>query len=122
MLDKVSTEKVLGIKRNLLMMLKVREFSQEARFKDPCLTFEISDVVCTFCHTVRAFDLCRDQRLTAGDWSCPDCENEFPKEVIEVLLIEHIRQKSVAFQLQVIISVHAFTTLILICCLCVRRI
>lgn len=104
-LDAATGAEIQGLKRSLLMMLKVREFSQEARFKDPCLTFELSDVVCAFCHTVRAFDLCRDQRLTAGNWDCPDCENEFPKEVIEALLIEHIRQKSVAFVLQVRLSV-----------------
>lgn len=40
---------VYSLKKNLLMMLKVREFSDAARFRDPCLTFELEDVVCTYC-------------------------------------------------------------------------
>lgn len=99
-LDGHAQTDVQSVKRNLLTMIKVREFSDEAKFRDPCLTFELSDVFCNYCNAVRTLDLCRDQRLTAGDWRCPDCDNEFDKEMVEALLIEHVHQKSVAFQLQ----------------------
>lgn len=48
----VATE-VLVLKRNLLDLINVREFANEAAFKNPCLPFKVPMVVCLKCNTPR---------------------------------------------------------------------
>ncbi|KAK4703165.1 DNA polymerase epsilon subunit 1, partial [Phenoliferia sp. Uapishka_3] len=44
---------VLVLKRNLLDLIGVREFSAEAAFRNPCLPFKVPMVVCKVCNTAR---------------------------------------------------------------------
>ena len=39
----------------------MRESSDDAIFRDPCLSFVVPEVVCTFCNRVRDLDLSRDK-------------------------------------------------------------
>lgn len=48
----VATE-VLVLKRNLLDLINVREFANEAAFKNPCLPFKVPMVVCHKCNVAR---------------------------------------------------------------------
>ena len=47
--------------RSILRFLKVRDFSYQAVFKDPCLTFVLPETICSYCNVVRPLDLCRDK-------------------------------------------------------------
>jgi DNA polymerase epsilon subunit 1 len=37
----------------LVLQLKVREFSAESVFQDPCLSYTLRDVICSYCSTCR---------------------------------------------------------------------
>jgi DNA polymerase epsilon subunit 1 len=91
----------LGIlRRNLLELVGVKEFSEKAKFKDPCDSLKLPMVVCENCDDVRDFDFCRDPELipafdpdgnpmTAGKWQpiCPGCGSLYSKLGLELSLI-----------------------------------
>jgi DNA polymerase epsilon subunit 1 len=52
---------VAELKVNLLRLIQVKDFAAEAEFRDPCLSFVLSEVICMFCNKCRDFDLCRDK-------------------------------------------------------------
>ena len=98
-LDEGSKRKTVQLRSNLLKLIKIREFSEEAKFRDPCLTFTLEGVSCSFCSASTDLDLCRDT-AEAGKWSCGECGNHFAEDHIEHLLLEYVHRKSLAFQLQ----------------------
>lgn len=58
-LDAKVADDVALLKRRLLKVLHVGEFSAEAEFREPCLSFTLRDVICSFCNDCRDLDLCR---------------------------------------------------------------
>lgn len=99
-LDESASESVLQLRKNLLRMLKVREFSKEAVFEDPCLSLDLVEVVCSFCNHMHELDFCRNKNLTEGHYQCEECENGFDLNAIEFNLVETVQKQSMAFQLQ----------------------
>jgi DNA polymerase epsilon subunit 1 len=64
------------LKRNLLDLLGVREFSVVAAFKNPCESVIVPNVICMRCNAIRDVDLCRDpDRLPGVD---PDSGEVLP--------------------------------------------
>jgi len=59
-LDKSVEYSVRVLKRNLLELIHVREFSDEAKFKNPCTSFKLGQVICEYCNYCRDIDLCRE--------------------------------------------------------------
>jgi DNA polymerase epsilon subunit 1 len=56
------------LKRNLLDLLSIREFSPEAAFKNPCESIVVPMIICGRCNFIRDVDLCRDpDRLPSVD-------------------------------------------------------
>jgi DNA polymerase epsilon subunit 1 len=51
------------MKRDLLRLIGVGEFSDSADFRDPCLSYVLPEVICKHCNNVRNLDLCRDPYL-----------------------------------------------------------
>ena len=47
-------------RRDLLKLIGVREFSEDAIFQDPCRSYILSEVICESCNSCRDIDLCRD--------------------------------------------------------------
>jgi DNA polymerase epsilon subunit 1 len=99
-LDDTATESVSQLRKNLLRLLKVREFSKDAAFVDPCLSLDLVEVVCSFCNHVHELDFARNKNLTEGVYKCYECENDFDLNSIEHHLIENVQRQSMAFQLQ----------------------
>lgn len=105
-LDTVVAEPVAKLKENLLRQLHVRPFSDEADFKNPCLSFVLSDVVCAFCGWSRDVDLCRDQHVKGHredhdlEWFCPQCESPHGRDGIEHRLVKLVQTASAMYQLQ----------------------
>jgi DNA polymerase epsilon subunit 1 len=54
------------LKRNLLDLLGVREFSAVAAFKNPCESVIVPSVICRRCNAIRDVDLCRDPDRLPG--------------------------------------------------------
>lgn len=62
------TIEVQVLKRNLLDLLGVREFSADAAFRNPCESVMVPMVICGRCNAIRDVDLCRDpDRLPSFD-------------------------------------------------------
>ncbi|KAG2004624.1 DNA polymerase epsilon catalytic subunit A, variant 2 [Coprinopsis cinerea AmutBmut pab1-1] len=82
------------LKRNLLELINVREFAQEAIYRNPCEPLKLSNVPCRHCDLLRDFDFCRDLSLLPNNtdvnprWLCTNCNGEYDKTVIEFSLID----------------------------------
>ena len=118
-LDGSLKEEVVGLKRVLLKKLAVREFGQDSVFRDPCLSYVLRDVICSYCSLCRDFDLLRDKALTADEtatdntpsatgvvqesnrWRCGNCHNHINREEIENRLLQEVERLAMSFLLQV---------------------
>lgn len=106
-LDKNIALEARMLRRDLLAMFDVREFSQEAAFRNPSQSLWLEGVSCDACTLSRDLDLCRDGSLmpypsslaTAGvekqqqhipPWRCPACATELPRREIEELLVARV--------------------------------
>ncbi|RVW54423.1 DNA polymerase epsilon catalytic subunit A [Vitis vinifera] len=74
-LDQNVQHDILVMRKNLLKYVHVREFAPEAEFCDPCQSFILPNVICSYCNDCRDLDLCRDSALLAQEWRCavPQC-------------------------------------------------
>lgn len=90
------------MRKNLLRLVHVREFSPEAAFRDPCLSFTLPNVICSYCNDCRDLDLCRDPLLLRREWRCaaPACAHPYDRQWVENALLQIVRQRSRMFQLQ----------------------
>eukprot|EP00039_Didymoeca_costata_P008145 m.108515 g.108515 ORF g.108515 m.108515 type:complete len:2231 (-) comp13968_c0_seq1:73-6765(-) len=99
-LDTQSSLVVAKTRKNLLRLIKVRDFSEASCFHDPCLSLELCEVICSYCNHAHELDFCRDKNLTEGTWACEECGNSFDIHAIEQNLIEQVQTRSLAYQLQ----------------------
>lgn len=52
------------LRRDLLRLIEVGEFSEEAQFRDPCRSYVLPEVICRNCNFCRDLDLCKDPALS----------------------------------------------------------
>ncbi|KHJ41058.1 b, exonuclease domain protein, DNA polymerase family [Trichuris suis] len=97
-LDKCISQDVENLKRNLLKLIGVGEFSDEAEWQDPSLSLILPNFICKQCNMSRNLDLCRDFELsedcTRETWFCPRCRNSYALEDIEFRLVQHLNNFS----------------------------
>ncbi|XP_020973387.1 DNA polymerase epsilon catalytic subunit A isoform X4 [Arachis ipaensis] len=101
-LDQSVQHDVLVMRKNLLKYVRVREFAPEAEFRDPCHSFTLSNVICSYCNDCRDLDLCRDSALLNQEWRCavPQCGQPYDREVMENALLQIVRQRERLYHLQ----------------------
>ncbi|KAI8443886.1 DNA polymerase epsilon subunit 1, partial [Phakopsora pachyrhizi] len=110
-LVKVVEADVRTMKRTLLDLIGVREFSNEAIFRNPCMPFKIPVTICKHCNAMRSFDLCRDPDVLASavsrrsedrtsEWPCSHCGHSFERLTIEAIVIEQLQRLVAGYQLQ----------------------
>lgn len=99
-LDKTLDDEVFKLKKSLLKLINVREFSKESEFTNPCSSFILCDEICTFCNASRDMDFLRDPNLLHGKWNCIFCDHPFNKAAIEAKLVEIVQKKSLSYQQQ----------------------
>lgn len=63
-LDTNITNQVNKLNRDLLRLVDVGEFSEEAQFRDPCRSYVLPEVICRSCNFCRDLDLCRDPSVS----------------------------------------------------------
>lgn len=63
-LDSNINLQVIKLKRDLLKLIGIGEFAEEAAFSDPCLSYVLPEVICKSCNHIRDLDLCRDPYLS----------------------------------------------------------
>lgn len=90
------------LKRTLLTLIKVGEFSRDASFVNPCELFVLANVVCDYCSLCRDIDFCRDPEFMVMNkpWYCPGCGTSYDKGAIEQQLVHSLHTKLQKFQLQ----------------------
>ncbi|TPX18262.1 uncharacterized protein E0L32_002771 [Thyridium curvatum] len=103
-LDKNITMEARLLRKELLAMFEVREFSKEGAFQNPSESLRLSQLSCDSCTMARDLDLCRDEDLlpelgpdgkraagaAAGDarpWLCPFCGVEYDRNELEERLV-----------------------------------
>lgn len=59
-LDANIVNQVNKLKRDLLRLVDVGEFSADAQFCDPCNSYILPEVICHHCNFCRDLDLCKD--------------------------------------------------------------
>ncbi|TYH16062.1 hypothetical protein ES288_A05G088900v1 [Gossypium darwinii] len=101
-LDHSIQHDVLVLRKNLLKYVHVKEFAPEAEFHDPCPSFILPNVICSYCNDCRDLDLCRDSALLADEWCCavPQCGQPYDREVMENALLQIVRQRERLYHLQ----------------------
>ncbi|KAL2635827.1 hypothetical protein R1flu_007306 [Riccia fluitans] len=107
MLDQRVQHEILVLRKNLLKLVRVREFSSEAVFRDPCLSFTLPNVICSYCNDCRDLDLCRDAALIERDWRCamPLCGQPYNREWVENALLQIVRKRERFYHLQDLVCV-----------------
>ncbi|WOK95843.1 DNA polymerase epsilon catalytic subunit A-like [Canna indica] len=106
-LDQNVQHDVLRMRRNLLKLIHVKEFAPEAQFHDPCPSFTLPNIICSYCNDCRDLDLCRDPTLSEGEWRCmvPHCGQPYNREQIENALLQIVRQRERLYHLQDLVCV-----------------
>ena len=118
-LDKSLEFEVRLLRKDLLSLFEIREFSSEARFLNPSSSLRLEQVICENCTMSRDLELCRDEDLLPDisllststslpnsntqqvkPWRCSTCSNEFDRLVIEEELISHVQKFLVEWQTQ----------------------
>ncbi|KAF4795109.1 hypothetical protein TURU_095920 [Turdus rufiventris] len=104
-LDANITNQVNKLRRDLLRLIEVGEFSEAAQFRDPCRSYVLPEVICRNCNFCRDLDLCKDpslsqDRLVLPGWHCPNCHVQYNINAIEMALVEALQKKLMAFMLQ----------------------
>ncbi|XP_059750084.1 DNA polymerase epsilon catalytic subunit A isoform X1 [Balaenoptera ricei] len=104
-LDTNITNQVNKLNRDLLRLVDVGEFSEEAQFRDPCRSYVLPEVICRSCNFCRDLDLCKDPSFSQDgsvlpQWLCSNCQVAYDSSVIEMALVEALQKKLMAFTLQ----------------------
>jgi DNA polymerase epsilon subunit 1 len=112
-LDPIIARESRLLRRDLLNLIGIREFSDEANFVNPCEAFSLPQVICDFCNHCQDLDLTRaDDMDGLGDeyenggarkvknWSCSACHTLYDKVGIEQRMINIVRRRLVTWQLQ----------------------
>lgn len=94
-LDKNITLEARLLRKELLEMFEIREFSNNARFINPSTSAKLANVVCDSCTSSRDMDFCRDEDLLPNpegmwSWKCLVCEQEFASLGIEERIIAEV--------------------------------
>ena len=55
---------------------------------NPCLSYILPSVVCTYCLQARDLDLTRDKALTDRSWQCGVCGHGYNTDLVESALVD----------------------------------
>ncbi|KAM8886760.1 DNA polymerase epsilon catalytic subunit A [Spinachia spinachia] len=104
-LDCNIVNQVNKLKRDLLRLVDVGEFSGEAQFSDPCSSYVLPEVICHQCNFCRDLDLCKDPSVAQDgsvlpQWFCSNCQAQYETEYIEMALVEALQKKLMSYTLQ----------------------
>ncbi|KAL7839918.1 hypothetical protein SRHO_G00265760 [Serrasalmus rhombeus] len=104
-LDANIVNQVNKLKRDLLRLVDVGEFSEEAQFHDPCNSYILPEVICHHCNFCRDLDLCKDPSVAQDgsvlpQWFCSNCQAPYDTESVEMALVEALQKKLMSYTLQ----------------------
>ncbi|KAJ2953419.1 hypothetical protein O0L34_g1009 [Tuta absoluta] len=97
-------DEVTLLRRNLLRLIGVGEFSARAEWVEPCASCVLGEVICKVCNHCRDLDLCRDTH-TATEHNvpvclCPTCGTAYDNQELEWRLVEDMNRRAMTYTLQ----------------------
>lgn len=107
-LDKTVTLEARLLRKDLLQLFEIREFSAEGSFTNPSASLPIKQLSCPSCSVPKDLDLCRDSDLLPSNPTqqpiliprCTNCGAEFDTLAIEERLIGEVTKMATAWMCQ----------------------
>ena len=110
-IDTTIEREVRVLRKNLLDLIEIREFSPESLFENPCQSFVLRGVICSYCNYCQDLDFCRDPHLlprikkdtgkmVLGTWRCQECKEEYDREAIEESMVAIVERMVDQYQMQ----------------------
>ncbi|KZZ92517.1 DNA polymerase epsilon [Moelleriella libera RCEF 2490] len=110
-LDKNITLEARLLRKDLLALFDVREFSKQGAFANPSASMKLAQLSCDSCTMTRDLDLCRDEDLylagatsngssSAAAWRCTYCDTEHDRVAIEERLVAVVESWAVEWATQ----------------------
>ncbi|TID25518.1 hypothetical protein CANINC_002908 [Pichia inconspicua] len=84
-LSKKRNMEIRILRRDLLKLFGILEFSNEGIFRNPSTSLCVPEFICDVCFQIRDLDLCKMEDSVL--WNCTNCGREYSKLVIEERLI-----------------------------------
>lgn len=78
------------LRRELLAIFEVKEFSAEGSFVDPSASLKVTLVICGYCSFIRDIDFCKDKEEDI--WKCVTCRKPYKKVILEEQLISLLNE------------------------------
>uniref|UniRef100_A0A182SCP7 DNA polymerase epsilon catalytic subunit n=1 Tax=Anopheles maculatus TaxID=74869 RepID=A0A182SCP7_9DIPT len=102
---KGTEEQLTTMRRNMLLLVGVGDFSDKAVWKESIKSFVLTEVICQACNHCRDLDLCKDthRALKDGDlpvWLCAQCNVDYDNVEIEMRLLDVVQRKLMSYTLQ----------------------
>lgn len=86
------------LRRELLDIFDVKEFSDSVKFVNPSLSLKLLHVVCDYCNYIRDIDFCRNNQIDI--WNCVLCKEKIEIFFFEDQLISQLYEEFFIFSLQ----------------------
>ncbi|KAK3385312.1 hypothetical protein B0H63DRAFT_181526 [Podospora didyma] len=106
-LDKNIALEARLLRKELLAMFDVREFSKDGTFQNPSESLKITQLSCDNCTMARDIDLCRDEDMlpdaatgTEARWRCTYCDSDYDRSEIEERLVADVEAAVVEWTTQ----------------------
>lgn len=103
-IDSSIAEELNSIRRNMLQLVGVGEFSDKAVWKDPGKSYILTEMICQACNHCRDVDLLKDKHRANKDgqpvWLCAQCYVNYDTDEIEKRLIDALNRKLMSYTLQ----------------------
>ncbi|KAL9051838.1 MAG: hypothetical protein Q9162_005779 [Coniocarpon cinnabarinum] len=104
-LDKSLALETRLVRKDLLALFEIREFSAQAQFSNPSASLKLRGVKCLECHYVRDLDLCRDEDFSISAEStnniripgfrCVLCETQYNQLSLQERLLSDVVMRQV---------------------------
>ena len=98
-LDRTLGNETRLLKRDLLKLVDVTEFSESAVFRNPVQKYILKQVICDYCNYCSDLDLSQ-KTMSEGFLQCHGCTMVYNRDEIEQLLIQELIGLSALWQLQ----------------------
>lgn len=115
-LDKTVNLEARLLRKELLALFEIKEFSPQALFENPSSSLRFEHLICEHCTMARDLDLCRDEDVllqsstsnpnaaptakAMNAWECTTCGQEYDRLAIEESLIGRVQKTLVQWQTQ----------------------
>lgn len=97
-LSQKRTIEVRLLRKELLQIFDIREFSKEAVFNNPSSSLKLPQVICDYCNHITDIDFCCQNEESV--WNCSNCHKPYDKSAIEEGIISQLNKLFVKFYSQ----------------------